>query len=169
MDNQQGPTINIYPMELCSMLCGSLDGSLRENGYMYMYGWVPLQFTWNYHTIFRQLYIKKFKKKNKKQLKVSNFMSSMQYICPRGYCDQHIRWFYKCYHGPYLHHYHLHHINHQDGLLPTRPKANIISAQLGCSAVLLLDPWLEAWPWKHPRHPCEAFRLFLELPLVWWG
>ena len=38
MDNQQGPTV--YHWELCLMLCGSLDGggSLRENGYMYMYG-----------------------------------------------------------------------------------------------------------------------------------
>ena len=34
----------------------------------------------------------------------------------------------------------LHHINHQDGPLRTRSKANITSAQLGCSAVLLLDP-----------------------------
>ena len=23
------------------MLCGSVEGSLGENGYMYMYGWVP--------------------------------------------------------------------------------------------------------------------------------
>ena len=50
-------------MEPCSMLCGSLDGSLGEHGYMAMYGWVPLQFTWNYHNIVRQLYIKKLKKK----------------------------------------------------------------------------------------------------------
>ena len=48
MDNQQEPTI--WHMELCSMLCGSLDGS-RENGYMYLYGWVPSLFTWNYHNI----------------------------------------------------------------------------------------------------------------------
>ena len=29
------------------------EGSLRENGYMYlyMYGWVPLLSTWNYHNI----------------------------------------------------------------------------------------------------------------------
>ena len=27
------------------------DGSLGENGYMYMYGWVPLLSTWNYHNI----------------------------------------------------------------------------------------------------------------------
>ena len=35
------------------MLCGSLDGrgDLGENGYMYMYGWVPLQFTWNCHNV----------------------------------------------------------------------------------------------------------------------
>ena len=26
-----------------------------ENGYMYMYGWVPLLSTWNYHSIVNQL------------------------------------------------------------------------------------------------------------------
>ena len=33
------------------LLCGSLDGrgGLGENGYMYMYGWVPSLFSWNYH------------------------------------------------------------------------------------------------------------------------
>ena len=35
MDNQQGPTIQ--HMELCSVLCGSLDGSLGENRRMFMY------------------------------------------------------------------------------------------------------------------------------------
>ena len=35
MDNQHGPTV--YHMELCSVLCG-WEGSLGENGYMYMYG-----------------------------------------------------------------------------------------------------------------------------------
>ena len=28
----------------------------RENGYMYMYGWVPWLFTWNYHNIVGRLY-----------------------------------------------------------------------------------------------------------------
>ena len=27
------------------------EGSLGDNGYMYMYGWLPLLFTWNYHNI----------------------------------------------------------------------------------------------------------------------
>ena len=27
------------------------EGSLGENGYMYMYGWVPSLFIWNYHNI----------------------------------------------------------------------------------------------------------------------
>ena len=31
--------------------------SLGENGYMYMYGWVPLLFTWNHHNIVNQLYV----------------------------------------------------------------------------------------------------------------
>ena len=29
-----------------------------ENGYMYMYGWVPLLFFWNYHNIVNWLYHK---------------------------------------------------------------------------------------------------------------
>ena len=39
--------------------------SLGENGYMYMYGWVPSLFTWNYHTMligFTTIQNKKFKK-----------------------------------------------------------------------------------------------------------
>ena len=28
-----------------------LEESLGENEYMYMYGWVPSLFTWNYHNI----------------------------------------------------------------------------------------------------------------------
>ena len=31
------------------------EGSLRESGYMYMYGWVPLLFTWNHHNTVNQL------------------------------------------------------------------------------------------------------------------
>ena len=39
---------------------------LRENGYMYMCGWVPLLFTWNYHNVVNQLYPnRKLKVKNK--------------------------------------------------------------------------------------------------------
>ena len=38
MDNQQGPTVQ--QKELCSVLCGSLDGreAWEENGYVNMYG-----------------------------------------------------------------------------------------------------------------------------------
>ena len=32
-----------------------LGGSLGGNGYMYMYGWVPSLYTWNYHSIDNQL------------------------------------------------------------------------------------------------------------------
>ena len=47
-DNQQGPTVE--HMELCSMLCASLDGSegLGENGHVYMFGFIPPLFTQNY-------------------------------------------------------------------------------------------------------------------------
>ena len=33
-------------------------GGLGENGYMYMYDWVPSLFTWNYHKVGNQLYPK---------------------------------------------------------------------------------------------------------------
>ena len=32
------------------------EGSLEENGHMYMYGWVPPLFTWNYHNFVHWLY-----------------------------------------------------------------------------------------------------------------
>jgi len=32
-------------------VAGLMGGDLGENGYMYMYGWVPLLFTWNYDDI----------------------------------------------------------------------------------------------------------------------
>ena len=32
------------------------EGSLGENAYMYMYGWIPLLSTWNYHNIVSWLY-----------------------------------------------------------------------------------------------------------------
>ena len=32
------------------------EGSLGENGYLYMYGWVALLCTWNYHNIVNRLY-----------------------------------------------------------------------------------------------------------------
>ena len=45
-------------MELYSMLYVSLygKGAWGENGYMYVYDWVPLPFTWNYHNIVKRLY-----------------------------------------------------------------------------------------------------------------
>ena len=41
------------------------EGNLGENGYMFMYSWVPLLFTWNYHNIVSQLYPSKNKKLKK--------------------------------------------------------------------------------------------------------
>ena len=38
------------------MLQPGWEGSLGENGYMCMYGWVPVLFTWNFHNIVNQLY-----------------------------------------------------------------------------------------------------------------
>ena len=50
------------------MLQPEKEGSLGENGYMYMYGWVPSLFTWNYHNIVNQLHPKQNKKLKKKKL-----------------------------------------------------------------------------------------------------
>ena len=49
------------------MLCGSLDGRgvWEKNGYMYIYGGVPLLSTWNCHNIINQLYSTKVKTKQK--------------------------------------------------------------------------------------------------------
>ena len=45
------------------------EGSLGENGYMYMYGWVHSLFTWNYHNIINCLYSNiKYKDKEKKKI-----------------------------------------------------------------------------------------------------
>ena len=38
MDNQQGPTVE--HMELCSMLCGSLDGKGVWAERIHVYGWL---------------------------------------------------------------------------------------------------------------------------------
>ena len=38
------------------------EGSLEENGYMRMYGWVPLPSTWNYNNIVNLLYQYKIKR-----------------------------------------------------------------------------------------------------------
>ena len=45
------------------------EGSLGEKGYMYMYGWVPLLSTRNYHNIVNWLYLNTKLKKNKKEAK----------------------------------------------------------------------------------------------------
>ena len=44
------------------------EGSLRETGYIFMYGWVPSLFTWNYHNTVNWLYPNKNKKLKKKDV-----------------------------------------------------------------------------------------------------
>ena len=45
-----------------------MGGGLRENGYMYVYGWVPSLFTWNHHNIVNQPYPnRKYKVQETKQ------------------------------------------------------------------------------------------------------
>ena len=52
-------------MEICSMLCVSLDGR-GVGGRMYVHVWIPSLFTWNYHNILISYTKKKIKNKNKK-------------------------------------------------------------------------------------------------------
>ena len=54
-------------MKLCWMLCGSLEESLGENGYMCMYSWVLLLFIWNYHNMVCLSAILKYKIKSLKK------------------------------------------------------------------------------------------------------
>ena len=42
--------------QLCSVWQPGWERSLGENGYMGMYGWVPLLSTWNYHNIVYWIY-----------------------------------------------------------------------------------------------------------------
>ena len=73
-------------MEPCWMLGGNLDGGswrVGKNGYMYMYSWVPLLFTWNCHNIVLISYTSKQNKyyvlkklKKKVPLQVCNYSRS---------------------------------------------------------------------------------------------
>ena len=48
----------VWHMELCSMLWqAGCKGSLGENGYMCIRGWIPLLFTWNYPNIINQTFV----------------------------------------------------------------------------------------------------------------
>ena len=51
MDKQLRPTESLFSV----MWQLGWEGSLGENGYMYMYGWVFLLSTWNYHNIINWL------------------------------------------------------------------------------------------------------------------
>ena len=51
LENQQGPIpYSTWDSAQCYMAAW-MGGELGENGYMYMYGWVPSLFIWNYHNI----------------------------------------------------------------------------------------------------------------------
>ena len=67
MDNQQWTYYVAHGTLLSVMWQPGRYGSLGENGYMYMYGWVPLLFTWNYHNIVNQLYPNTKQKVQKKK------------------------------------------------------------------------------------------------------
>ena len=58
------------------------EGSLGENGYMSMYGWNPLLFTWNYHNIDHWLYpIQNRKLKNKKDQRLVTCEEGITLAC----------------------------------------------------------------------------------------
>ena len=46
----------MYSKLVEKLLHSGWDGSLRENRYIYMYGWISLLLTCNYHNIFNWLY-----------------------------------------------------------------------------------------------------------------
>ena len=52
MDNQQDI---MYNTECHSLLCDNLKKEF-EKGYMYMYNWITLLYTWNYQNIVNKLY-----------------------------------------------------------------------------------------------------------------
>ena len=54
MDTQQGPIAQ--HMELCSMLCGILDGDEVRGAWKHGYRQIPLLFTWNYDNFVNPLY-----------------------------------------------------------------------------------------------------------------
>ena len=59
------------------------EGSLGENGYMYIYGWVLLLFTWNYHNIVNWLY-PNTKLKVKKKKTTTTLISCLSRLFPWG-------------------------------------------------------------------------------------
>ena len=76
-------------MELCSKL-GAIQEGLGENGYMYLYGWVPSLFTGSYHNIVYWLYPiqrvfgvkKKLKKKKRRSFEMRCFFG--EHLKPFG-------------------------------------------------------------------------------------
>ena len=57
MNNQQEPTYCIAQGTLLNVMWQpGWEGSLGENEYMYMYGWVPSLLPRNYHNIVNGLY-----------------------------------------------------------------------------------------------------------------
>ena len=55
MKNQQGPYCIAQGTLVIVVWQPGWEGSLGENGHMYMYGWVPLLSTWSYHNIVKRL------------------------------------------------------------------------------------------------------------------
>ena len=49
MDNQWGPMVIAQGTLLNAMWQPGWEGSLKENGLMYIYSWVSLLYTWNYY------------------------------------------------------------------------------------------------------------------------
>ena len=73
MDNQQGPLYSTWNFAQC-YVAAWMGGDLGENGCVYMYGWVPSLFIWDYHNIVNRLYpttkLKVFKNKGNFQISI---------------------------------------------------------------------------------------------------
>ena len=107
MDNRPGPTVQ--HRELCSRLCGSPDGRgvWGRDGYMCMYGWVPLLSTRNYDNIANWLYTE---------------FSSVTQLCSATLCDSidsSTPGFLVLHHLPKLAQTHVHWVS--DAVQPSRP------------------------------------------------
>jgi len=56
MDEDEGAEAHFRDKEKINVLWQSRwERTLKENGYMYLYGWAPSLFTWNYHNIVNRL------------------------------------------------------------------------------------------------------------------
>ena len=74
------------------------EGSLGENGHMYVCGWVPLLFTWNHHNIVNWLYPNTKSKLLTKEIATAFYTKGAFYSCVMWWswvpCLNHSKFFF---------------------------------------------------------------------------